>query len=64
MNSDEDDFMTRQRLSELEHQLVSAASILHGEHLIELKRIIAKVANICQLKSTDTGTFVKPEDVE
>jgi hypothetical protein len=56
-----DDFNIKQRLTTMRIELNAACHILKGDNLQEFKSIIAEIANRVGLKTTETGTFVKPE---
>lgn len=43
-------------------ELYSAVQMLQGEHLQQFKKLIAEIANVCNLQVSDTGTFTKPDE--
>jgi hypothetical protein len=57
----EDYFLIEQKLAQWKLELESAAKMLKGEHLEDLKKIIYDMYVLLKIETTDTGTFVKSD---
>lgn len=55
----EDYHLIEQMLFKWRIELYSAIQLLQGEHLEQLKTLIAEIATCLKLQMTDTGTFEK-----
>jgi hypothetical protein len=54
--------LIEQQLAKWRMELFAAVHTLQGDHLEQLKTLIADVANSIHLEISDTGTFIKADD--